>query len=137
MLPEAVSGLKVAVAGSFAGYGWLALTVGLTVYGQLVFKWRLDVAGAVPSSLRDRLDYVTGLVFEPWMVSVALSVVFASVAWWATLREFELSYAYPFMALSFVLVLLLSGVFFSESITSARVIGVLLVVAGLIVSSQS
>jgi uncharacterized membrane protein len=41
------------------------------------------------------------------------------------------------MALSFVLVLLLSGVFFSESITSARVIGVLLVVAGLIVSSQS
>jgi len=41
------------------------------------------------------------------------------------------------MSLSFVLVLLLSGIFFDESVTAAKLVGAMLIVAGLIIGSQS
>lgn len=120
-----------------AGYAWLASTVGLAVYGQLMFKWRIDVAGDPPGSFSELVGYGVRTLIEPWMLTVVASVALATLTWWAALREFELSYAYPFMALSFVLVLVLSGVFFSEPITAPKVIGLALVVAGLIVGSQA
>jgi multidrug transporter EmrE-like cation transporter len=119
------------------GYLYLVATVMLTVYGQLVFKWRIDDAGPFPAETGERLEYLAGLAVNPWMVSVLLSVVAAALTWGAALTRFELSFAYPFMSLSFVLVLLLSGPLFSESVTAAKLVGVALIVAGLVIGSQS
>ena len=54
----------------------------------------------------------------------------------AAMTKLQLSHAYPFMSLAFVLVLIFSGVFFQEPITTPKIIGIALVVAGLIVGSQ-
>jgi multidrug transporter EmrE-like cation transporter len=115
----------------------IALTVVLTVYGQLVFKWRVDDAGDFPSAGSDRLDYLLRLFLDPWVISVFVSALLASVTWALALTRFELSFAYPFMALSFVLVLAFGGVFLSESVTVAKVAGVSLIVLGLIVASRA
>jgi multidrug transporter EmrE-like cation transporter len=53
------------------------------------------------------------------------------------MTKFELSYAYPFMSLAFVLVLFLSALFFKEAITLPKLLGLTLIVAGIIVGSQS
>jgi len=119
------------------GYVYLITTVLLTVYGQLAFKWQVDEAGAFPAQTHDRLDYLARLAANPWMVSVGLSVLAAALTWGAALTQFELNFAYPFMSLSFVLVLLLSGIFFDESVTAAKLVGAMLIVAGLIIGSQS
>jgi len=47
-----------------------------------------------------------------------------------------LSYAYPFMSLAFVFVLILSAILFHEALTVPKVLGVGLVVAGIIVASR-
>jgi len=52
------------------------------------------------------------------------------------MTKFELSYAYPFMSLSFVFVLVLSGLFFHEAITLPKLFGVLLIMSGIIVGVQ-
>jgi multidrug transporter EmrE-like cation transporter len=119
------------------GYVYVLATVLLTVYGQLVFKWRIDEAGDFPSGTSDRLRYVGELAIEPWVISVFAAALAASLAWGAALTKFELSFAYPFMSLSFVLVLLLGVALFSETLSAAKVIGVLLISAGLIVGSQA
>ncbi|MBA2616038.1 MAG: hypothetical protein H0U90_09765 [Actinobacteria bacterium] len=119
------------------GYVYLIATVLLTVYGQLAFKWQIDEAGAFPAGMGARLEYVAGLAVSPWMLSVVFSVLAAALTWGAALTRFELNFAYPFMSLSFVLVLLLSGPLFSESVTVAKLVGVALIVAGLIIGSQS
>jgi multidrug transporter EmrE-like cation transporter len=119
------------------GYVYLIATVLLTVYGQLAFKWQIDNAGAFPGETSERLEYLTDLAVNPWMVSVFLSVLAAAATWGAALTRFELSFAYPFLSLSFVLVLLLSGPLFSESVTVAKLVGVALIVAGLVIGSQS
>src|SRR5262245_30987613 len=118
------------------GYLWIAATVALTIYGQVVFKWRVSRAVELPSELAARVEYVLRLAIDPWMVTVLLSVLLASATWWATLRTFDLSYAYPFMSLSFVGVLLLGAAVFNEGITVSKVVGLGLILAGLIVASR-
>jgi multidrug transporter EmrE-like cation transporter len=54
----------------------------------------------------------------------------------AAMTKFELSYAYPFMSLAFVLVLILSAIIFREPLSVAKVTGLALVVAGIILSSR-
>ena len=119
-----------------AGYVYVLTTVVLTVYGQLIVKWRIDEAGAVPTASSERLEYVTRLAVNPWMVSVILATLAASLTYGAALTRFDLSHAYPFMALSFVFVLLLSGWFFHESVTPLKVVGIVLIVAGITIGSQ-
>jgi uncharacterized membrane protein len=60
----------------------------------------------------------------------------AALIWFAAMTKYELSYAYPFASLAFVLILILSAVFFHETVTVPKVLGVVLVTAGLIIASQ-
>ena len=52
------------------------------------------------------------------------------------MTKFELSYAYPFMSLAFVLVLVLSAVLFHEPLTVPKILGVLLIIIGIVVGSR-
>jgi len=54
----------------------------------------------------------------------------------AAMTKFSLNHVYPFIGLNFVLVLLLSGYIFHETITALKVIGMNFVVAGILISSQ-
>jgi multidrug transporter EmrE-like cation transporter len=51
------------------------------------------------------------------------------------MTKFELSYAYPFTSLAFLLVLILSGAFFHEPITVPKLIGTALVMMGIAIAS--
>jgi uncharacterized membrane protein len=118
------------------GYLWVATTIALTVYGQLVFKWRVSRAADFPAGLGAQFEYVLRLTIDPWIVTVFVATLLASATWWAALRTFDLSYAYPFMSLSFVGVLLLSAALLDERITVSKLVGLGLIVAGLIVTSR-
>jgi len=54
----------------------------------------------------------------------------------AAMTKLQLSFAYPFMSLAFVLVMVASGLFFQETITVPKVVGMGLVVLGLIIGSR-
>jgi multidrug transporter EmrE-like cation transporter len=58
------------------------------------------------------------------------------LCWMVAMTKVELSYAYPFIGLVFVLILICSSALFHEAITVSKVIGVLLVIAGILVASR-
>ncbi|WP_295543166.1 EamA family transporter [uncultured Thiohalocapsa sp.] len=116
-------------------YAYIFATIGLTVYGQLMLKWRIGAYGPLPAELFDKLRFLTGLFFDPLILSGFIAAFGAALAWMAAMTKFDLSHAYPFMALNFVLVLLLSGWLFQEPVTAMKVIGVTLIVIGTIVSA--
>jgi drug/metabolite transporter (DMT)-like permease len=70
------------------------------------------------------------------VVSRVVGGFLAMLCWMAALTKFELSYAYPFMSLAFVLILILSAVLFREAITAPKLIGIALIMAGIIISSR-
>jgi multidrug transporter EmrE-like cation transporter len=118
-------------------YLFVAATVVLTVYGQLIIKWQTGKAGEFPSGVSARINYLTHFVANPWVVSSLLAAVIAAFSWIAALSKLELSRAYPFVSASFILVLLLSALVFGESLTGPKLVGALLIVAGLIIGSQA
>jgi len=113
----------------------LLATVILTVFGQLAFKWRIDEAGSFPSVTGERLRFLVELALDPWVIAVFATALIASLTYGVALSRLDLSVAYPFMSLSFVLVLVFSVLLFSESLTPGKVIGVVLICAGVIASS--
>lgn len=111
-------------------------TVFFTVYGQIVLKWQVAKAGAIPATLSERIPFLLSLILNPWVLSGLLAGFFAFLCWLGALTKFELSYAYPFMSLAFVFVLVLSIALFHEPLTVAKILGVFLIIAGIIVGSR-
>jgi uncharacterized membrane protein len=120
---------------SLSDYLYVILTVVLTAYGQLVLKWRIRALGALPVENITKLKFLVCLLFDPPIFSGFAAAFLASLAWMAAMTKFELSHAYPFMSLNFVVVLLLSGWLLSEPVTLQKVLGVSLIVLGTIVAA--
>jgi drug/metabolite transporter (DMT)-like permease len=123
-------------AEGLAGFAYVLGSVLFTVYGQIIVKWQVAKAGALPAALSERIPFLLSLIFNPWILSGILAGFFALVCWLAAMTKFELSYAYPFMSLAFVFVLILSAILFHEPLTVAKVLGVLLIIAGILVGSR-
>ena len=119
------------------GYLYIAGTIAFTVYGQLILKWRIAQYGELPQQTTEKLYYFAKLFLDPFLVSGLASAFIASLFWIAAMTRFEVSYAYPFMSLAFILVLILSVLLFKETLTANKVWGLLLIVAGIVVSSRS
>lgn len=121
-----------------SSYFYVFLTVVFTVYGQIINKWQVNAAGAFPTNTVDKLWFIFRLLLNPWVISSFIGAFFASLAWIAAMAKLPLSYAYPvFISSTFVLVVLLSSIFFKESLTLPRIIGMGLIMAGIIIGSQT
>jgi drug/metabolite transporter (DMT)-like permease len=135
-----VSGTAVPPAVDAAARGWayvaIALTVALTVYGQLILKWRLAHLPPMPAAFPDKLMRLPWLVFDPWIFSGLFAAFLAALAWMTALQRLDLGYAYPFMSLNFVVVILLSAMLLGESLSWQKLVGVLLIVIGTAVASR-
>lgn len=115
---------------------YVAGTVVLTVYGQLIVKWQVDQQGGFPASADDKLRFLGDLFTNPWVVSALVAAALAAASWMLALTRFDLSIAYPFVSISFALVLVGSAVFFDEQITVLKTAGVMLILLGLFVGSR-
>lgn len=117
-------------------YVYVLLTILLTVYGQVVIKWQVAQAGPLPAGAMGKVQFLSRLLLNPWVVSALAAALLAALSWMAALTKLDLGFAYPFMSLAFVLVLVLSSVVLHETVTPGRMIGMALIVAGLIVASR-
>lgn len=121
---------------SLSNYLYIALTIALTVYGQIAIKMQVAQAGAMPAAGGDKLVFLIKLLLNPWIISAFAAAFMASISWMGAMTKFQLSHAYPFMSLNFVIVLLLGAWLFNEPLSMTRVIGVALICLGTVVASQ-
>ncbi len=119
------------------GYLYISLTIVLTVYGQIVLKWRLNLKGSMPEGFLAKLQYFWEIFWDFWVISSFISAFLASFTWIAALTKFDLSFAYPFTSIAFVLVLFLSYYFFAEPLSWQKIAGTFLIVGGIILLAQS
>jgi uncharacterized membrane protein len=117
-------------------YVYILATIVFTVYGQLILKWRIAKLGALPPEMLAKLKFVIFLLFDPAIFSGFFAAFLASLAWMAAMTKFDLSHAYPFMSLNFVLVLAMSGWLLNEPVTLQKILGVALIIAGTVVAAR-
>ena len=77
------------------------------------------------------------IVFNPYVVFGMLLMVVSMGSHLVVLSRVEISYAYPFLGLSFALVTLYGYYFLSEPMNMFRITGVLLIVMGVALVARS
>ena len=117
-------------------YFYVACTILLTVYSQLVIKWQVIGAGALPADAADKAWFLARLLVNPWVISALLALLVAVVTWMAAMTKLELSHAYPFVSLAFVLVVLCSAWLFNEPLNMTKLAGLALICIGIAIGSQ-
>lgn len=113
----------------------ILIAVLIGVIGQLMLKAGLNSMGG--------LDYSAGLLkahlrlfSSPMVVGGVLSYIGSVFFWLYALTKTDLSYAYPFLSLSYLLILGASWLFLGEEIPLIRWVGVMVICAGVVLVSR-
>jgi multidrug transporter EmrE-like cation transporter len=117
-------------------YIYVACTILFMVYAQIVIKWQVVAAGAFPPETADKIWFLAKLLVNPWIVSALAASLLAAVAWMAAMTKLDLSHAYPFTSLAFILVTVASAMLFHEPMTTPKIAGIALICLGIVVGSQ-
>jgi len=107
-------------------YFYVFLTIGLTVYGQIIIKARAAYHAANPEATR----FLLAMFLDPWVLSGLAAALTASATWMMAIQSNDLSLVYPIMAFSFVIVPVLAVVIFGEVLSTLQVAGLCLIVIG-------
>lgn len=118
------------------GYIFIAFMIVLTAYGQLIIKSQVSAAGEFPLDTGEKIAFILRLLLNPLVLSGLAAAFLASLAWMAALTQFDLSHAYPFTSLTFVIVMLASVLLFDEPFSWSTVGGTLLIIMGLAVIAR-
>lgn len=118
------------------GYIYIFLTIVFTVYGQVILKQQTNLIIEIPTGTGIIPFYFKFILTRPLVLSGFISAVLASIAWLGAISKFDLSYAYPFMSLNFVVVVFLSVLLFNESINIFKIVGLLLICLGVFIVSK-
>jgi len=70
-----------------------------------------------------------------YLISLLL-LFLQAIVWQQALEHFPLSFAYPFMSLVYFFILFASATFFHEGITTANIIGFILISFGITIASS-
>lgn len=116
-------------------------SVMLSALAQMVFKWAMtqsQVKEAV-SLLSEGAALRTILVvlLSPGVLAGFALYGASAVIWLFVLSKLDLSVAYPFVGLGFIATMLAGVIIFHEPVGTLRVVGTLLVVAGVCLVARS
>ena len=105
--------------------------------GQLLLKRGMTIIGPLTLSIREIGSILLGLATNPYVVGGLFVYVCSTVFWLVALSRVDLSYAYPFASLSYVIMLVVSWRLFDENISLLRLLGTATIAVGVILVSRS
>lgn len=117
-------------------YFYVAMTLIMTVYGQIIIKWRINciVGDNIKTGANNTVRDVLKILMDYYVLSGFFAAFIASLFWIVAMRKMNISVAYPFMSLAPVFVLIISSSILGESITPGKLYGVLFIITGIFIS---
>jgi len=108
----------------------ILISVGTSVVGQLLLKAGVMRIGTLSLGGRNTMSTALRIGGNP-IIWCGLGVYVLSTLFWLTaLSRVDLGYAYPFVSLSYVLVMLTSWIVLREEVSVLRVVGVAIICCG-------
>jgi drug/metabolite transporter (DMT)-like permease len=98
--------------------------------GQVFWKLGMNAVGAIDNF---SISGIVSMFLNPLVFLGLLMYGLSTIFWLIALSQKDLSYVYPFIALTFVIVLLLSKFLLHENVGIYRIVGTLIIIAGLII----
>jgi drug/metabolite transporter (DMT)-like permease len=117
--------------------GYILVSVLTGAAGQVLLKKGMGNMGAITLSMNGLSGTLWRIATNPYVVIGLAIYVCGTLFWLAALSRVDLSYAYPFASLSYVVMLTASWLLFNENITPVRLLGTVVVGLGVLLISQS
>ena len=105
--------------------------------GQIMLKKGMGEMGTITLGTGNILGTLWRMATDPWVFWGLALYGFSVIFWLAALSRVDLSYAYPFASLSYVIMLVASWGLFHENISLLRLAGTLIIGIGVLLISRS
>ncbi len=106
--------------------------------GNLLLKWGVNECDSVGETNLGVVQYYLHVLSKPQVQAGAVVYIVSALLWLRVLRMMDLSAAYPiFVSGAFLIVTIAAVVFFQEYVNWVRIVGILVVVLGIFIVSQS
>ncbi|HEX7587522.1 MAG TPA: EamA family transporter, partial [Anaerolineae bacterium] len=117
---------------------WLIPAMLFSTTGELFLKRGMNEIGSFDfTALTAILPTIIKIAMNPFIWIGMLGFVGGSVFWLSVISRVPLSLAYPMLSLSYVIVVIESWTFLNEGLHPLRVVGSLVIVAGVVLVSLS
>ena len=116
----------------------ILLSVALAAVAQLTLKYAMNKVGFIGGSeLQSPLDTALRVARQPAVWAGLTLFALSAIFWMVVLSRESLSFAYPFAALTYVLILVFDFAILREPVSLLRWGGVALIIAGLFLVSRT
>lgn len=117
---------------------FIFLSISFAVASQLIIKWKMSAFSFGDyETITDKFIFAFGMLFNPFIMLSILFTLLSGLSWMIAMTKFEISYAYPFTLLGLIFVSIFSVLFFGESISATKIVGILFVLIGIFIISRS
>ena len=117
--------------------GIILLSVVMAAVGQVLLKKGMLSVGSIGFDLKGLVETAKAVVVNYQVLIGMATYILSALFWLMALSRAELSFVYPFTALTFVLVMIASVIIFRESVSFFRVVGFLLICCGILFVSRT
>lgn len=107
----------------------------LNCLAQLLIKKGMLAAGEM--SVLTMMHSLGTLITNVWLWLAMLSYGISILLWMSVLSKTEVSFAYPFLSIGYVVSAIAGYFFFNESITAVRIAGIVIICLGVVLISRS
>ena len=117
---------------------YIFLAIAFGVVSQLIIKWKMSAYSFQDyNTMYDKFVFAFSMLLNPYIIISLLLTLMSGVTWMIAMTKFDISYAYPFTTLGFVFVFVFSVILFDEPVNLHKIIGLVFIISGLIISSRS
>jgi multidrug transporter EmrE-like cation transporter len=115
-------------------FGAILSAVGLNALAQIFLRKAMLSVNSETLALG---QFFFAVATEPWLIGGLVCYAASLVLWLFVLSHVEVSVAYPFLSIGYVIAAVIGFLFLSENLTASRVFGIALICSGLFFISRS
>jgi multidrug transporter EmrE-like cation transporter len=116
---------------------YILFTIASAVASQLIIKWKMSSfdLSHLPT-VGEKFLFAITMLLNPYIMASIFLTLLSGLSWMIAMTKFDISYAYPYTALGFILILLFSVFLFHEPFNWYKFLSVILIVAGIFAGSK-
>jgi drug/metabolite transporter (DMT)-like permease len=116
---------------------FILFTVLTNAAAQIMLKQGMMSLGPLSFTADTMVQRIFQIIFNPWVFIGLTTFVISMASHLFVLSKVDLSFAYPFLSLAYVVVAIVAWLVFKEELGVAKIAGIVLICAGTILIAQS
>ena len=112
-------------------------SVSLNAFAQLFIRKGMLKIGEISFNFEQIVKMVLAVFTNVYLLSGMFSYVLSVILWMIVLSKVNVSLAYPFLSIGYIITTVLAYLFFNEPITFQKVVGIIIICIGVFILTQS